>query len=376
MAVIEKRGDLQWRALVRRRGFSSFSRTFTARRPAEAWARELEAAIGCRDLAAVRRLTGTGEELGGTIADLVDLFEREVLPRRGQAGSERPRLRRIRERFGKLSATMLTPLDVVRWRDERLREASPGTVRHDLNMLSVLLAHAISEWGVEGLRNVVRDTRKPAMPRGRDRRVSAQELDLLLRAARHDPAAGASASSVELEPLISLAVETSMRLGELIGLRWRDIDTQRRVATLRETKNGESRSVALSSAAMRALLQLGLSRAFRMLNARRKQVEDSERDNEKVFPWSRSDSVTKPFVRCVSRARKLYELECMQAGASPDSRLLSDLRFHDLRHEATSRLFEKGLNPMEVASMTGHKSMQMLKRYTHVEAERVAAKLD
>lgn len=361
MAVIENRGDYQWRALVRRKGFPAYSRTFERQRDAQAWATDVEAAIGRRDLAEVRRLTATGKQLGGTIADLVTKYEAEVLPSRGQARSEKPRLVRIKETLGKLTVPMLTPQDVAKWRDERLAEgASVGTVRHDLNTLSKLLGHAISEWGIEGLRNVVRDVKKPEIAKGRDRRVSELELEYLLRAARHvPPDRPDEAPAPDLAPLITLGVETSMRLGELLGLQWKHVDLKGRTAHLIKTKNGESRTVALSTKAVAAL----------------KELKKVQRLDGKVFGWAGSDSVSHPFRRCSKRALALYKADCTEARKTPIAGFLADVRFHDLRHEATSRLFEKGLNPMEVASMTGHKSMQMLKRYTHVEAAKVAAKL-
>jgi integrase len=361
MAVVENRGEYQWRALVRRKGFPAYSRTFERQRDAQAWATEVEAAIGRRDLVEVRRLTATGEELGGTLADLVDKYVKEVLPSRGQARSERPRLDRIRTALGKLTVSMLAPQDVARWRDQRLREgAAVGTVRHELNTLSKMLGHAISEWGVEGLRNVVRDVKKPELATGRDRRVSELELNYLLRAARFvPPERPDEAPAPDLAPLIVLAVETSMRLGELIRLEWKHVSLKARTAHLPTSKNGEARTVALSSRATAALRDL-------------KKVE---RLDGRVFGWAGSDSVSHPFRRCAKRALALYRADCVATNKRPAQRFLEDLRFHDLRHEATSRLFEKGLNPMEVASMTGHKSMQMLRRYTHVEAAKVAAKL-
>ncbi len=81
------------------------------------------------------------------------------------------------------------------------------------------------------------------------------------------------------------------------------------------------------------------------------------------------DSMTHAFNRALSRARKAYEKDCAEKGTKPDPGFLVDPTFHDLRHEATSRFFEKGLNPMQVASITGHKTLQMLKRYTHLKAE-------
>ena len=89
----------------------------------------------------------------------------------------------------------------------------------------------------------------------------------------------------------------------------------------------------------------------------------------------RADSISQAFERVVAAARAAYEQECKQAGREPDKKVLKNLRFHDLHHEATSRLFEKGLNPMQVAAITGHKTLQMLKRYTHLRPEGLAARL-
>ncbi|MBB3192851.1 tyrosine-type recombinase/integrase [Roseateles terrae] len=332
-------------------GFPTYSRTFERQRDAQAWATDVEAAIGRRDLAEVRRLTATGDKLGGSIADLVDKYVIDVLPSRGQAKSEKPRLARIKDALGKLTVPMLTAQDVAKWRDARLKEgASVGTVRHDLNTLSKLLGHAVSEWGVEGLRNVVRDVKKPVTAKGRDRRIAELELEYLLHASTYTPPDRPDEAPARgLSSLITLAVESSMRLGELIGLDWKHVDFKNRTAHLPKTKNGEARTVALSSKAAAALQALR--------NGKKVQTLDG-----KVFDWTRSDSVSHPFRRCVKRAIALYKADCVEGNMRPLAGFLADVRFHDLRHEATSRLFEKGLNPMEVASMTGHKSMQMLKR--------------
>ncbi len=361
MAVVEFRGPYQHRALVRRKGFPVYSRTFELKRDAETWAASVEAAIGLRDLMELRRLTATGPQLGGDLGAVIDKWEAEVLPSRGNARSERPQLERLRKRLGKLTTSMLAPTDVVAYRDARLREqASAGTVRAELNLLSVILGHAISEWGVQGLRNVVRDVRKPTLPPGRDRRVSELELQHLLVAASHAPADRPhEAPARGLAPLIVLAVETSMRLGELVGLHWDYVDLKHRTAHLPKTKNGHARTVALSSRACKALDELALDR----------------RPDGKVFDWARSDSVSHPFRRCVDRAQAQYLKKCTEDGEQPDPKFLANIRFHDLRHEATTRLLEAGLSISETASMTGHRSLAALQRYTHIEARKVAQKL-
>ena len=141
-----------------------------------------------------------------------------------------------------------------------------------------------------------------------------------------------------LAPLVEFALETAMRQSELLKLQWRDIDLRSRTAYLGDTKNSESRTVPLSSRAVTLLAQLPRS------------------IDRRVFPLTKR-AVHQAFHRACIRAK------------------LIDLRFHDLRHEAVSRLFELGLNPMEVATISGHKTLQMLKRYTHLNAEELARKL-
>ena len=364
MATIENRGELQWLAVVRKKGFARYTRTFERHRDAQGWATDLEAAIGRRDLAEIRRLTNDGGGDLRTVGDVVNKFLTDVVEKPGrranQVASEKPRLARIREDLGKLTLEMLSPQDIAAWRDKRLKAgAAAQTVRHDLNQVSVVLKLAISEWGVQGVRNVVRDVEKPSPAAGRDRRVSDAELEALLAAADQIPPGGGRSAGRGMKSIITLAVETSMRLGELVGLEWRHIDLQHAIAHLPKTKNGESRTVGLSTKAIATL----------------KTMQAEPREDGRVFDWARSDSFVGHFVGLVRRASAAYEARIEAEGLKADSRFLASLRFHDLRHEATSRLFEKGLNPMEVASMTGHKSMQMLKRYTHVEATKVAAKL-
>ena len=129
-----------------------------------------------------------------------------------------------------------------------------------------------------------------------------------------------------------------MRRAELVSIEWRNIDLENRFLILPDTKNGESRAVPLSSKAL-SLIQ-GVAR----------------NPTGKVFV-SKPNSVSQGFIRA-----------CKRAG-------LEDLRFHDLRHEATSRFFELGLNTMEVSAITGHKTLSMLKRYTHLKAKDLALKL-
>ena len=137
---------------------------------------------------------------------------------------------------------------------------------------------------------------------------------------------------------MQVAVETAMRRGEICDLRWENVNLAGRVALLPDTKNGTVRRVPLSSVALGVLAALP-----RRLDG---------------LVWDvKVDTVTRSFERACRRAA------------------ITGLTFHDLRHEATSRLFEKGFNPMEVSAITGHKTLQMLKRYTHLRAEDLAKRM-
>lgn len=133
-----------------------------------------------------------------------------------------------------------------------------------------------------------------------------------------------------------------MRRGEIAAMDWKQVDLGRRSLSIPVTKNGSSRTIPLSTTATEIL---------------KDQLRGDEKPSEgSVWQWT-PDYITKEFIRL-----------CQQQG-------FRDLRFHDLRHEATSRLFERGLSLMEVASITGHKSLQMLNRYTHLSNEHLLAKL-
>ena len=162
-----------------------------------------------------------------------------------------------------------------------------------------------------------------------------------------------------------MALETAARLGELLSLEWVDIDLERRVAHTfgvgkKGTKNGAPlRAIPLSRKAIELLRSL-------------------PRNGARVFPtWHASDSFNKAWHAAISDARQVYAKDCKANGEVADPNFLTDLVFHDLRHEATSRIFEKRkLDSVEIAAITGHKTVAMLQRYTHLRASDLAERLD
>jgi len=173
-----------------------------------------------------------------------------------------------------------------------------------------------------------------------------------------------------LPSIVWLAVETAMRRGEIITLRWEHVDLKRHVAHLPATKNGSARDAPLSSRAVAVLQAL---KGTRDAAGEKSGNDEDAADAGRVFEI-RSDAVTRAFERAVARARKNYVDECKAAKQRPDGKFLTDLRFHDLRHEATSRL--ASIFPMhELTEITGHKETHMLMRYYHPRAEDLAKRL-
>ena len=160
-------------------------------------------------------------------------------------------------------------------------------------------------------------------------------------------------------PLVKLALETAMRRGELLALRWENIRLTDRVAHLPMTKNGNRRDVPLSS------------RAVEILNGLKPKTDSNVKQLPKgaVFPVT-ANAVKLGFTRAVKRARQTYE-----ENGGYDERMLTDLHFHDLRHIAVTRLAERLPNIVELASVSGHTDVRMLRRYYHPKAEDLAKKL-
>lgn len=230
--------------------------------------------------------------------------------------------------------------DIATFRDERLAQTnprtgariSPSTVRLEMSLLSNLFDVGRIEWGVCD-DNPVTNVRKPKAAPGRDRRLTAREERQILRYCHAHPTA-------DLYVLVVLAIETAMRQGELLKLEWEHINLQRRIAHLPDTKNGSKRDVPLSLKARDALIQLGA------------------KTKGQVFSYTPNG------------LKSAWRIMLQRLG-------IEDLHFHDLRHEACSRLFELGtLDIMEIAAISGHKSLAMLKRYTHLKAAKLVKKLE
>ena len=283
-----------------------------------------------------------------TLADAITRYREERTPLKKSARSERYLLDAwARCPLAKTLLNRIRPAQIAEWRDARVNSgAAAQTVRNALTVLSAIYEQAIREWGHDQLVNPVRRIRRPSAPKPRTRRVTAEELSALKKATE----------SPHLSDLIDLAVETGMRLGELASITPSMVNTAARTVTLNDSKNGNGRAVPLS------MVALGI--------IQRRSANTISTD--RLFPIT-SHSATVAFKRAVLRARKRFQ----QRDSLPiRSDFLADLRFHDLRREATTRFFERGLDLVSVASITGHKVAEMVKRYTAFRASDLAEKLD
>lgn len=348
MATIRKRGEYQWEAQVRKKGYPSQTKTFKNKADAERWARQVETEMD-RGVFVSRF-----EAERMTLDDLIDRYTKEILPSKKGARQDKSRMCRLSEEFGKYSLMAIMPSAVAAYRDKRLKQVSGQTVIHELTMLTRLYTAAIKDFGIAVPSGIPTDSINfPPTPKGRDRRLLPGEEKRIFDHL-------GTIRNRYVKPVAQLALETAMRRGELLALRWQHVDLTRRVVHLPSTKNGESRNVPLSTTAVAVLK--GFSRAI----------------TGPVFPLSETALVT-AWERAIEKCRAAYVEEQLAAGKPEEivaaDPMLVDLRFHDLRHEATSRLAEKLPNLIELASVTGHKDLRMLKRYYHPRAEDLALKL-
>ncbi len=337
MASIKRR-DKTYQVQIRRSGYPSISKCFKTIREAKAWAAEQEAKLQSSQspLKAIR------DRHVPNLLEALKRYEAEVSHLKKSAAKEQSFIRYwCGSSVASEKITKITPQQVALCRDKLLQEGkSPASVVRMLALLSHVFSIATKEWGYY-LINPVQMIRKPRVQNARSRRPSADELQSILQQIQNN----------EIRLFIQLAADTAMRRSELFNLSWQALDLNKRRVYLRDTKNGSDRVVVISN------VSAGYLKAL------------NPKAQGRVFAFRHVDTPSKAFRSALLAARQSYEAQCLSAGVSPKVCHLTNLKFHDLRHEATSALFERGLSIPEVASITGHKTLAMLGRYTHVLPE-------
>ena len=340
MAYIKERGAF-WRAEVRRKGYKPAYRTFDTQKQAQQWARRVESEMDSG------LYVDRTEAERTSLREALERYKREIVPTKRHPYQENRRIDRwLQNDLCYRTLANLKGADFATYRDKR-REAgrAENTIRLELQLISHLFEIARKEWGLESLSNPLKNIRKPAGSRARNRRLEHGEYNLILERLK-------ASGNRYAAPAFDLAIETSLRQGTLFSLRWEWVDLPARMirfpaSSVEIANKGVPTALPLSKQALNAL--------------------------HSIYPKGEEGEISKPTVGLVLDTTANAVI-CIWKRAL--ARLqIPDLRWHDLRHEATSRLFEKGLHPMEVASVTGHKSMQMLKRYTHLKPESLLDRL-
>jgi integrase len=349
MATIEERrtadGKVSYRVKIRQKGAPPESATFARKTDARRWAEQTQSAI--RE----GRHFKCAEAKRRSVAELIERYIAAVLPQKPRDLRNRKRqLLWWKAELGHLKLADLTPALLSAKRDLLLasevrrqsgtspvRKKSPATVRRYLAALSHALSVAVRDWQWLD-ENPLLKIGKPAESRGRTRFLEKSELERLLEACK-------ASRNQHLHTIVVLAVSTGMRQGEILWLRRKDVDCDAGSITLTATKNDDFRTVPLAG------------RALALLRAR---LEQPGAPDDLVFPGrkpARPSEISEAWANAVRKAG------------------LSDFRFHDLRHSAASFLVDCGATHVEIAAVLGHRTLQMVKRYSHLRHSIAAKKV-
>ena len=296
MASFTKRNG-RWRARVRRSGHPPITKSFPTKALALQWSQRVE-----NNPKGFLPEQQTEDYQLEVLGDLISKYGKDITPKKRGRDKEKYRIRVLERSF--LSEVPLKALrahHITKFREDRLKEVSAGTVLKDLGLLSAVINTGRTEWGLENVirTNPVSLISKPRAPRARDRRLEPGELERLL----------AAYPNRWFRTVVLFAIETGMRRSEILFLICGNVHQDQQYVHLPDTKNGDSRDVPLSPVALELLRDLLRNKS----------------PDHLVFPIH------------YEALKSAWRRACSSAG-------IKDLRFHDLRHEATGRFFEMGLN--------------------------------
>jgi integrase len=332
-SIIERDG--RFRALVRRKGHTKCE-TFSTKAAAKAWAARVESEVE------QMRSGGVMQARGMTVGDLVDRYTRELYPAKRWGKSKSADLDRLKRELGDVAADKLTAALIVdSFRERNAQGAGEVVIAGQLGYLTDVLRVARTVWHLDVSVQAAQDARSAlkhiglvGKSRERDRRVTDAEVAQIIEHVE------SRQTLVPYADVVRFLLASAMRISEVTRLQWADVNEVDRTVVIRDRKDPRAK---VGNDQVIALTDRCGTDAFQVLMRQ-------PRDNgPRVFPYSEK-TICSVFPRLVERLG------------------LADLHLHDLRHEAISRLFESGLRIEQVASISGHKSWTMLKRYTHVKA--------
>lgn len=325
MASITKRGK-KWRVQVREDGISA-SATFDTKAEAKAWADDQ------------KHFDPSDNEPKNFREVLVEYRER-VTVKKPSAQNETIIINKLLQAaWVDIPLTKLSARHLTEYRDQRLEEVKPSTLKRQFDILHHAVSIAQSEWNWRVPVALIKRIKVKVPPPTAVRRISDDELQQFFAACR------TYTRNMMIAPVVRFALETALRKKELVNLQWEWVDFERGFIHANKTKSGYVRRIPMSPVARELLEVL----------AKRATVTTDGKPAGSVFGMS-ARAISLSFVRIKKRAG-------------------TDFRFHDLRHEAISRFFEMDMSPIEVASISGHRTLKQLMRYSHADTDRLVAKM-
>ena len=332
MATIEQRktndGKVSYRVKIRMRGRPAQTATFERKTDAKRWAQDTESKI--RE----GKYFDTAEAKRHTVAEMIGRYTRDVLPAKKSARDQARQLRWWEGEIGDYTLADVTPALIVECRDKPQTNRGPATVNRYLAAISHVFTVARKEWHW-AKENPLLNVSSLKEPRGRVRFLSDDERKRLLGVCK--------AHGQQLYAIVVLALSTGARQGELLNLRWKDVDLNRGLIVLEDTKNNDRRAIPLQGHALELIKEMGKIRRL---------------DTDLLFPSRKTPSKPLSVQHIWEQAVRKSEIE--------------DFRFHDLRHSAASYLAMNGASLAEIADVLGHKTLQMVKRYAHLSEQHTA----
>jgi len=324
MASITKRGD-SYRVLIRKVGYPPVSETFKRKIDAERWARETETKMDRRVYVV---------DTGVTVRETFERYRDEVSPLKPGGKWECNRINQFLRSaaWARMTMAQVCYKDLQAWRDERLKAVSAPSVLRELNLVSSVFTHARNEWHAPMAENPCERVKRPPKGKARCRRVADWELKSL-----QSLSTGEYTVKSYAIVMFEFGIETGLRMGEMVRLRWDHVHSHERWIYVEPSKNGDDRTVPLSDRAIELLAPLRFN------------------EDARVFPVETA-SVGELFRRMLKKLG------------------IVDLHFHDSRHEACSRL-SKIYTVMEMAKIIGHRDLKSLLIYYNPTAQELAQKL-
>jgi len=345
-----KDGSTSYRVKIRIKGYPSTSATFARKTDAKRWEAQTITAIK------ENRYFNSIESNKHTLAELVDRYlENELKQRSSDHQKYKMHLEWWKEQLGDYYLSSITPALIADCRDKLQQEPfkytkdengknvdpvyrTNATVNRYLASLSIAMTIATNEW-LWMNENPMKKVKKRTEPRGRIRFLTEIEQEKLLNACEQ-------VNCPFLLIVVTIALSTGCRYSEVLNLKWSDIDFEKNIIRFMDTKNGDNRAVRLSNHPKKII---------------KKHSESKIITSEYVFP--RKDG------KAPLDIRKKWEKALEESE-------IKDFNFHDLRHTAASNLAKHGATLMELTQILGHKTLQMVKRYSHLTEEHTAKILD